>query len=72
MLTDDMSMAYFDPWRRTKLKTDAGPGGMATTIKQYDAEAKRWQPVINPHEHLWILKADKMEPPLRHHPKCQA
>ena len=38
-------MAYFDPGRKTSLKTDAGPGGMAATMKQYDAEAKRWQPV---------------------------
>jgi len=45
MLTDDTVMAYFDPRRKTRLKTDAGPGGMAATIKQYDPEAKRWRPV---------------------------
>jgi len=42
MLTDDTVMAYFDPRRKTRLKTDAGPGGMAATMKQYDPEAKRW------------------------------
>ena len=45
MLTDDTVMAYFDPGRKTRLKTDAGPGGMATTMKQYDPEAKRCRPV---------------------------
>jgi len=45
MLTDDTVMAYFDPRRKTRLTTDAGPGGMATTMKQYDPEAKRWRPV---------------------------
>ena len=45
MLTDDTVMAYFDPGRKTRLKTDAGPGGMAATMKQYDPEAKRWRPV---------------------------
>ena len=45
MLTDDTVMAYFDPRRKKRLKTDAGPGGMATTMKQYDPEAKRWRPV---------------------------
>ena len=45
MLTDDTVMAYFDPRRKTRLKTDAGPGGMAATMKQYDPEAKRWRPV---------------------------
>ena len=38
-------MAYFDPRRKTKLKTDAGPGRMAVTMKQLDPEAKRWPPV---------------------------
>ena len=38
-------MAYFDPGRKTRLKTDAGPGTMAATMKQYDPEAKRWRPV---------------------------
>lgn len=45
MLTDDTVMAYFDPGRKTRLKTDAGPGGMAATMKQYDPEVKRWRPV---------------------------
>ena len=45
MLTDDTVMAYFDPRRKTRLKTDAGPGGMAATMKHYDPEAKRWRPV---------------------------
>ena len=45
MVTDDTVMAYFDPRRKTRLKTDAGPGGMAATMKQYDPEAKRWRPV---------------------------
>jgi len=44
MLTDDRVMAYFDPERKTSLKTDAGPGGMAATVWQYDPEAKRWRP----------------------------
>ena len=38
-------MAYFDPQRQTKLKTDAGPQGIAATMKQYDPQAKRWRPV---------------------------
>jgi len=41
MLTDDTVMAYFDPRRKTRLKTDTGPGGMAAAMKQYDPEAKR-------------------------------
>ena len=46
MLTDETVRAYFrspyfDPGRKTRLKTDAGPGGMAATMKQYDPEAKR-------------------------------
>lgn len=45
MLTDDIVMAYFDPRRKTRLKTDAGPGGMAVTLKQYDPQARRWRPV---------------------------
>ena len=45
MLTEDTVMAYFDPQRKTRLKTDAGPGGMAATMKQYDPRAKRWRPV---------------------------
>ena len=45
MLTDDTVMAYFDPGWKTRLKTDAGPGGMAATMKQYDPDAKRWRPV---------------------------
>ena len=45
MLMDDTVMAYFDPGRKTRLKTDAGPGGMAATMKQYHPEAKRWRPV---------------------------
>ncbi|PFX34758.1 Retrovirus-related Pol polyprotein [Stylophora pistillata] len=45
MLMSDTVMAYFDPRRKTKLKTNAGPGEMAVTMKQLDPEAKRWQPV---------------------------
>ena len=45
MLTEDTVMAYFDPQGKTRLKTDAGPGGMAATLKQYDPLAKRWRPV---------------------------
>ena len=46
MLTDETVRAYFrspyfDPGQKTRLKTDAGPGGMAATMKQYDPEAKR-------------------------------
>ena len=41
MLTDDTVMAYFDPRRKTRLKTDAGPGGMAATMKQYDPYRSR-------------------------------
>ena len=44
MLTEDTVMAYFDPQRKARLKTDAGPGGMAATMKQYDPLAKRWRP----------------------------
>ena len=42
MLTEDTVMAYFDPQRKTRLKTDAGPSEMAATMKQYDPLAKRW------------------------------
>ena len=45
MLTEDTVMAYFDPQRKTRLKTDARPGGMAATMKQYDPRTKRWRPV---------------------------
>jgi len=45
MLTEDTVMAQFDPRRKTRLKTDARPGGMAATMKQYEPEAKRWRPV---------------------------
>ena len=45
ILTGDTVMAYFDPQRQTKLKTDAGPQGIAATMKQYDPRAKRWRPV---------------------------
>ena len=38
-------MAYFDPQRQTKLKTDAGPQSIAATMKQYHPQAKRWRPV---------------------------
>ena len=33
---DDKVMGCFDPWIKTNLKSDAGPGGMADTMKQYD------------------------------------
>ena len=42
MPTDDPETAYFDPRWKTRLKTGAGPGGMAATMKQYDPEAKQW------------------------------
>ena len=46
MLIDDRVMTYFDPQLfKTRLKTDAGPSGMAATMMQYDPEAKQWQPV---------------------------
>ena len=45
MLTEDTVRAYFDPQRKTRLKMDAGPDGMAATLKQYDPLAKRWKPV---------------------------
>ena len=38
-------MASFDPHQKTKLKTDAGPQGLAVTTKQYDPQARRWRPV---------------------------
>ena len=38
-------MAYFDPDRKTKLMSDAGPHGLAVTLKQYDSHARRWKPV---------------------------
>lgn len=40
MLTDDMLIAYFDPQRKVKLTTHAGPGGVAATMKQSAPEAK--------------------------------
>ena len=46
MLTEDTVMVYFDPQCKTRLKTDAGPGGMAATMKQHDPLAKRWRPVM--------------------------
>ena len=45
MLTDVTVMAYFYPGWKTRLKTDASPGGMAAAMKQYNPEAKRWRPV---------------------------
>ena len=45
LLLGDTVMAYFDPHRKTKLMTDAGPHGLAVTLKQYDPYAKRWRPV---------------------------
>ena len=45
MLRGDTVMAYFDPRRKTRLKTEEKPGGMAATMKQYDPKAKRWRPV---------------------------
>jgi len=36
-------MAYFDPHGKTKLTTDAGPHGLAVTLKQYDPHARRWK-----------------------------
>ena len=46
LLSGDTVMAYFDPHRKTKLMTDAGPHGLAVTLKQYDPHAKLWRPVI--------------------------
>ena len=31
LLSGDTVMAYFDPQRKTQLKTDAGPNGIAVT-----------------------------------------
>lgn len=45
LLSGDIVMAYFDPHRKTRLKTDAVPEGIAVTMKQYDPETKRWRPV---------------------------
>ena len=45
MMSSDTSMAYFDPSRKTKLKTDAGPKGIAVTLKQLDPESGHWRPV---------------------------
>jgi len=58
MLTDDTVMAYFGPRRKTRLKTDAGPGGMTATMKLYDPEARRWRPVTFDQEHSLTLRAD--------------
>lgn len=38
-------MAFFDPHRKTKLMTDAGPHGLAVALKQYDSHAGRWKHV---------------------------
>ena len=45
LLSGDKVMAYFDPHRKTKLMTDAGPYGLAVTLKQYDPHARWWRPV---------------------------
>ena len=45
LLSGDTVMAYFDPHRKTKLMTDAGPQGLAVTLKQYDPHTRRWKPV---------------------------
>ena len=45
LLSGDTVMAFFDPYRKTKLMIDAGPHGLAVTLKQYDPHAKRWRPV---------------------------
>ena len=45
LLSGDIVMAYFDPHRKTRPKTDAVPEGIAVTMKQYDPESKRWRPV---------------------------
>ncbi|PFX21298.1 Retrovirus-related Pol polyprotein [Stylophora pistillata] len=45
LLSGHTVMAYFDPHRKTKLVTDAGPHGLAVTLKQYDPQARQWRPV---------------------------
>ena len=45
LLLGDTVMAYFGPHRKTKLTTDAGPHGLAVTLKQYDPHAWWWRPV---------------------------
>ncbi|PFX11958.1 Retrovirus-related Pol polyprotein [Stylophora pistillata] len=45
LLSRHTVMAYLDPHRKTKLVTDAGPRGLAVTLKQYDPQAERWRPV---------------------------
>ena len=45
LLSGDTVMAYFDPKRKTQLKTDAGPNGIAVTLKQYDTQVRRWRPI---------------------------
>lgn len=37
-------MSYFDPHRKNKLKTNAGPQDRGTT-KQYDPKTRWWRPV---------------------------
>ena len=57
MLMNDTVMAYFDPRRKKRLKTNAGAGGMAATMKQYDPKAKRWRPVTYPSRALTYTKS---------------
>ena len=45
LLFGDTLRAYFDPQRKTQLKTNAGPKGIAVTLKQYDPQVKRWRPI---------------------------
>ena len=45
LLPGDIVMVYFDPLRKTQLKTDAGANGIAVTLKQNDPQVKRWRPI---------------------------
>ena len=45
LLSGDTVMPYFDPHRKTKLMTDAGPHGLAVTLKQNDPQARWWRPI---------------------------
>ena len=58
MLTDDTVMEYFYPGRKTRMKTDTGPGAMAATVKQYDPEAKRCDQSLFVQEHSLTPRAD--------------
>lgn len=52
-------MAYFDPQRTTRLKTDAGLNGIAATLKKYNPFVRRSRPV--PYRSRALTDAEQLE-----------